>query len=499
MPSIYAPSLIRRRKTKIICTLGPSSNSVEMLTRLARAGMNCARLNFSHGTLDDHLYSVISVRKVSRDLKRHIAIMQDLPGPKIRVGQLTSALLSLKKGQLVTLYSDEGSEPPSDSDSIPIPVHKVNVARYVAVGAMIFLADGTIRLEVVDRTKSKLKCRCLNSGTLLSGKGVNIPEIQRSFQGFTELDKKYLKFGLENKVDLVAVSFVRTAREMENVRKFIESRTSVTPWIISKIERREAVQNLSSLIRASDAVMVARGDLGVENPLEQVPVIQKLIISESNKLAKPVITATQMLESMVGNPRPTRAETTDVANAVFDGTDALMLSEETAIGSYPVECVKVLDRVARVAENWESKRGSISERRSPESYKDHSGLGVAAVRLASETRSKFIVCATASGSLARQIARERPVAEIISISDNETANKLEIVRDVFPVVASKTLLQSSSTRTLGQSISQILIQRKIAIAGERVVFASNVLGEKGADKNSELLLSLELKRKQAAY
>jgi pyruvate kinase len=466
-----------------------------MIIRLARAGMNCARLNFSHGTLDDHLRSIKNVRRISHVLNRHLAIMQDLPGPKIRIGQLPSGSQSLKKGQIVTLYSDEEKKPPGRSNTTPIPIHKLNLARYVQVGAMIFLADGTIRLEVVDRDKTKLTCRCLNSGNLLSGKGVNIPEIQRSFQGFTELDKKYLQFGLDNEVDLVAVSFIRTAGEMENVRKFVSSRTSDPPWIISKIERREAVQNLSTVVKASDAVMVARGDLGVENPLELVPVIQKMIISESNRLAKPVITATQMLESMLGNPRPTRAEATDVANAVFDGTDALMLSEETAIGSYPVECVKVLDRVARVAESWETKRHRLTMVRSVaySSQDDLGGLGVATARLASDSDSNFIVCATASGSLARKISRERPIAEIITISDVKIANRLAIVRGVLPVAASKSDLQSSSTRTLGQSISRILIQRKMASIGDRIVFASNVLGEKDSDKSSELLLSLKLK------
>ncbi len=468
-----------------------------MITRLAKAGMNCARLNFSHGTLEDHLHSIRNVRQISKELKRHIAIMQDLPGPKIRVGQLPSNSLALRKGQIVTLYSDEDDqkEAREDSSVTPIPVHKINLARYVAVGAMIFLADGTIRLEVVNRDRTILTCRCLNSGMLLSGKGVNIPEIQRSFQGFTDLDKKYLQFGIDNKVDLVAVSFIRTAIEMENVRDFANSRTSEPPWIISKIERREAVQNLYSVIKASDAVMVARGDLGVENPLEQVPVIQKLIISESNKLARPVITATQMLESMVGNPRPTRAETTDVANAVFDGTDALMLSEETAIGSYPVECVKVLDRVAKVAENWESRnnRPTMAPRQEYSSQSERSGLGVATARLASDTSSKFVVCATASGTLARQISRERPEAEIVTISDTRIANRLAIVRGVLPLVASKSALQSSSTRTLGQSISRILIQRMIAASGDRIVFASNALGERDSDRSSELLLSLKLK------
>ena len=456
-----------------------------MVSRLARVGMNCARLNFSHGSLEDHLKSIKTVRRVSDDLGRFIAVMQDLPGPKIRVGQIPSGKMLLKRGQIVSLIPD-GEALEKDA----IPVHQLNLAKYVPLGAMVFLADGTIRLEAIGKTSSQLKCRCLNSGTLLSGKGINVPKIQKSFHSFTDLDKQYLKFGLENRVDLVAISFVRSAQDMENVREFVNSNSSDPPWIISKIERREAVENAFTVIKASDAVMVARGDLGVENPMEQVPVMQKMIISECNREAKPVITATQMLESMVGNPRPTRAETTDVANAVFDGTDALMLSEETAVGSYPIECVKVLDRVARVAEKWiqsESSTESNGGRR-----KDK-GLSQATSQLASQTGSKFIVCSTKNGTLAKQIARERPIAEIIAFTKSRTiANRLEIVRDLFPLVTAEETSPEASMKALEASISKIILRNHIANSGDKIVFARNNVEYQNDDKKSELLLSLEV-------
>jgi pyruvate kinase len=448
--------------------------------------MNCARLNFSHGTLRSHLESIKKVRSVSEKLGKFIAIMQDLPGPKIRVGMLSGGTMSLKRGQLVELIPDD-----KEVESNGIPVHQLHLAKYVPVGATIFLADGTIRLEVVGKAGDRIKCRCLNTGILLSGKGINIPQIQRSFRGFTDLDREYLRFGLRNHVDLVAISFVRKAKEMQNVRQFIRSRTSDPPWIISKIERREAVENAVSIIRASDAVMVARGDLGVENPIEQVPVIQKMIISECNKEAIPVITATQMLESMVTNPRPTRAEVTDIANAVLDGTDSLMLSEETAVGSFPVECVKVLDRVARVAENW------IDSQAAEDSYRERrkdQGLSQATSRLARQIGAKVIICSTKSGSLAKQIAREKPSADIVAITKNKTiANSLEIVRDVFPLLASENTGREASVKTLESSVSKVILQNHIVRRGDRVVFVRNDSEHERASKRSELLLSLEIK------
>jgi pyruvate kinase len=450
--------------------------------------MNCARLNFSHGNLKDHLQSIKTVRRVSADIGRFIAVMQDLPGPKIRVGEIPSGKMVLRRGQMIKLVPDDGT---FEKDTIP--VHDLNLAKYVPIGAMVFLADGTIRLEALSKTSSQLRCRCLNSGTLLSGKGINIPKIQKSFHSFTDLDKRYLKFGLENYVDLVAVSFIRGPRDMENVRAFVNSNSSDPPWIISKIERREAVENAYSVIGASDAVMVARGDLGVENPMEQVPVMQKMIISECNKQAKPVITATQMLESMVANPRPTRAETTDVANAVFDGTDALMLSEETAVGSYPIECIKVLDRVARVAEKWIQSEKNSAETADIVQRKDK-GLSQATNQLAKQTGSKFIVCSTKNGTLAKQIARERPMAEIIAFTKSGTiANRLQIVRDVFPLVTREETSPAASMNILEASISKIIVRNHIASSGDKIVFARNNLEYENDGRKSELLLSLEIR------
>lgn len=467
-----------RRRTKIICTLGPSSSSFLEIERLARSGMNCARLNFSHGTLSDHLKLIKNVREVAKNLGRQIAVMQDLPGPKIRVGEIKGGALELKRGQVIYLESKGASTKNS------IPVLQENLPKYVPSGAVIFLADGTIRLEVMEKTRTSLKCKCLNGGTLLSGKGVNIPDLQRSFQGFTDLDKKYLEFGLKQFVDIVAISFIRTSKEMHNVREFIGNKTDSPPWIVSKIERREALTNLDAIIVASDAVMVARGDLGVENPIEQVPIIQKMIISKCNERAIPVITATQMLESMVSNPRPTRAEATDAANAVLDGSDALMLSEETAIGSYPVECVKVLDRVARLIEAWKDPKR-------PEdgiSYGYAAALAQASTRLAKETGSKIIVCGT-KGNLPCQIAREKPGAEIVPLAKDElTANRYAIVRDVFPIVATNEIDYTGSIEKVESTLSRMLLRKNIVKAGDKIVLASDSVSSSG-----QLLLALTIR------
>ena len=408
---------------------------------------------------------------------KQIAIMQDLPGPKIRIGRLKDDTLDLSRGQVVVLESDLTASKSS------IPVRQENLPKYVPLGALIFLADGTIKLQVISKTRTKLECRCLNGGKLLTGKGVNIPELQKSFQGFTEQDKKYLNFGLEHLVDIVAVSFIRSAKEMDAVRNFIQSRTKHAPWIVSKIERREALVNLTSVIKASDAVMVARGDLGVENPIEQVPLIQKMIISICNSEAIPVITATQMLESMVSNPRPTRAEATDVANAVLDGSDALMLSEETAIGAYPVECVKVLDRIAKLTESWEEPR------QQPYNLRGNTDLGLAqaSARLSRETRSKVILC-TASESLVCQIAREGPSANIVPLAKNAlAANRLSIVRNVFPILSSSEIKYSSSVDNLSEIVSKIVLSKKVARVGEKAILALD------SGTKSQLLLALTIK------
>ncbi len=490
----------RRRKSKIVCTIGPSTNSPKMIERLARSGMDCARLNFSHGTPDRHLQVIQNIRIVSERVGKQIAIMQDLPGPKMRVGKLQGGSMALRRGSVVTLITGE------EESTVPdvIPVHVEKLAKYVPVGATVFLSDGLIRLRVISKTPRELKCRCLNGGQLLSGKGVNIPDLAKGFRAFTDLDQKYLLFGLKNKVDLVAVSFVKSAEEIRRVKAFIAASmkkgSEEAPWIVAKIERREAVENMDELIEASDAVMVARGDLGVENPVERVPIIQKELISACNIGAVPVITATQMLESMVSNPRPTRAEATDVANAVFDGTDALMLSEETAIGQFPIECVKTLDNVARSAEAW------LYDRPAQKSHgwfsfsvadRTEDALSEAATRLSKEVRSKLIVCPTSTGELARRISRERPSADIIALTDNETtARKLEIVNGVHSLLvrngdrAGEKVGQNWSIERAMKIVSRVIQDNRLGKVGDRIVLARDSFEQ--INQQGDLLLVMEL-------
>jgi len=310
-----------------------------MLAQLIRAGMNVARLNFAHGTYEEHSTSIKTIRQVSKKLHRPVAILQDLPGPKLRVGKLPVEPIHLRRLERVVLTTD-----PTPARG-KIPISYPDLPRAVTKGDTVYLADGTIRLEVLGVEGEEVEGRVLNGGSLTSGKGVNLPRLRIRLPAITREDVKHIEFGLEEDVDAVGVSFVQKADDIRSARK-TAGKKNRDLFIVAKIEKREAVEELEPIIRESDGVMVARGDLGVELSLERVPVIQKRIIFEANKQGRPVITATQMLESMVTAPVPTRAEVADVANAILDGTDAVMLAEETAIGKYPVEAVKILGRVA---------------------------------------------------------------------------------------------------------------------------------------------------------
>ncbi|MEM0287862.1 MAG: pyruvate kinase [Nitrososphaerota archaeon] len=432
------------RRTKIVCTIGPSTESEPMIEKLVRAGMDCARLNFSHGILERHARVISTIRKVSRSLGKQIAIMQDLPGPKIRVGKLPSEFIDIKRGDTVFL---EGAEEVKN-DQRYIPISYANLGKYVEKGSDIYLSDGAIKLRVLEAEENRIKCICSTGGRLLSGKGVNIPKLKHGFKAFTEKDEEFLRFGLEKGVDLVAVSFVRTADDIRQVRRFTK-KAGEEPAIIAKIEKREAVENLKSIIDASDSVMVARGDLGVENPIERVPVIQKMIISDCKAAGKPVITATQILESMVNNPTPTRAEVSDIANAILDGTDALMLSEETAVGKYPVECVQVLHKVSTIIEEKIIAREDVRDYH--EDLKD--SLSEAAYVLSRRISAKFILSLTNSLAMATKISRFRPKAPIVAFTNDERqSRKLNIVWGVYPSVITKkrnlTDLMSDSIKGL---------------------------------------------------
>jgi pyruvate kinase len=415
---------IPKRRTKIVCTIGPASNSEGMLRKLVRSGMDCARLNFSHGSHEEHLEVIHRLRKISGELGREIAIIQDLPGPKFRIGQLKKDPVRLRKGSTVILATDVES---SDEEN-ELPLRQQDLPKYVSKGTMIYLSDGTIKLKVKKTTDSEIVAKVLVGGDLLSGKGVNIPSLGEEFETFTKADKDHVLFGLANKVDFVAVSFVRNEQDVKTAKDFISknSESKTIPWIIAKIEKREALQDLDAIIENSDGVMVARGDLGVENPIEEVPIIQKRIIFKCNAKAVPVITATQMLESMVENASPTRAEVTDVANAIFDGTDAVMLSEETAVGKYPQECVHVLHRVALNAEASIAKQLPRSYDFQSEDVADVSSS--AAIDLARHVGCKFLLTPTENGRVAARLARFRPKAPIIAITSSSiTSRKLKLV------------------------------------------------------------------------
>ncbi|MRR35541.1 pyruvate kinase, partial [bacterium] len=337
-------------KTKIVCTIGPASRDREVLKNLILSGMNVARINFSHGEPEGHIEDINAVREIARDLGVNVAILADLPGPKIRIGVLKDGSCMLAARERVTLTTRD-----TKGTASVIPVQFREFAESVDKGERIFLNDGFIELKVLEKTGTDVLCEVVMGGQLLSKKGINLPDSRITVAAVTDRDLDLIAFGLEHEIDMFGLSFVGNAGDIRRAREFAAGRGREI-FLVSKIERPQALTELDGIIDATDAVMVARGDLGVEIPIEEVPIVQKQVILKANMASKPVITATQMLESMVGNTRPTRAEVTDVANAIFDGTDAVMLSEETAIGSHPTDACRML---ARIAASAESRRSTV--------------------------------------------------------------------------------------------------------------------------------------------
>ena len=396
-------------KTKIVCTIGPASELPEIIRELIQSGMSVARLNFSHGSLSDHEKKIHIIRNVSDELGRPIAILQDLAGPKIRVGDIPAPGVRLEAGKtfILTTQNIEGT---SERVSVSCP----DLCEDVKTEDRILLADGFMELKVRSVGSSEVECEVITGGVLTSHKGINLPTRTIRTPSITDKDHEDLLFGLRNGVDYVALSFVRTADDILKVKEIIQQEGKDTP-VIAKIEKHEAIKNIEEIMEVSDGVMVARGDLGVEIPLEEVPNIQKMLIRRANTLGKPVITATQMLRSMVSSPRPTRAEAADVANAVLDGTDAVMLSEETAMGRYPVEAVQFMARIIENAEkNYPHDRYL---RLIPE--KDVSdSVAHASCDLMDHLDASAIVAPTQSGRTAQHISRFRPRKSIIALSPN---------------------------------------------------------------------------------
>jgi pyruvate kinase len=417
------------RRTKIVATIGPVTSSPEAILRLAQAGMSVARLNFSYGDHDLYATVIAHLRAVAAEVGRPVAILQDLAGPKLRVGELPGGEVLLSPGETVLLDAAESPAP----DHLPLPVPEL--PRALRPGQRLLLSDGRLELRVTGVTGTEIACEVTTGGPLKSHQGVNVPDAVLPIPAVTEKDLRDLEFGLEHGVDWVAMSFVRGAEDLEPLRARMRERGK-TAALMAKIEKHEAIAHLEEIIAAADGVMVARGDLGIEVALDEVPLLQKRIIVRCNAAGKPVVTATQMLESMLTSPRPTRAEVSDVANAVLDGTDAVMLSGETAAGQYPFEAVAVMSRVILQAEAAFDYHAYLERSRVTPSESITEAIAEASCTLAEDLCAKAILTPTSSGQTARMVARHRPQAPIVAITANEaTQRQLAMSWGVSPLLA----------------------------------------------------------------
>jgi pyruvate kinase len=454
------------RRTKIVCTIGPATSSEERLEQLMRVGMNVARLNFSHGTHDDHAAAIERIRAIAARLRYPIAILQDLQGPKIRTGQLQGGQpVMLADGATVTITTR-----PIIGDAQTIATTYQPLPQDVKAGDRILLDDGLIELRVLDTGATDVRCQVVHGGLLKEHKGINLPGVAVSAPALTEKDRDDLRFGVQHGVDYVALSFVRRPGDVMEAKQLIQQYQSeagdreeqpVIP-VIAKLEKPEAVERLDEILAVTDGVMVARGDLGVEMAPEKVPLIQKRIISRCNDLGLPVITATQMLESMITNPRPTRAEASDVANAILDGTDAVMLSAETATGDYPIEAVQMMARIAQETEaNGRTARQPQCKRLTQEHAVSH-----AARALSEEASVQAIVVFTRSGASARLISKDRPRVPIIAYTPSERIyRQLALWWGVWP----HCIRLSGSTEELIHEVDRRLQDDELMQRGQHVV------------------------------
>lgn len=459
------------RFAKIVCTLGPSSSDKVTILKLIEAGMDVARLNFSHGTHETHLKMIKLIRECSSESRKPIAILQDLQGPKLRVGVLPQDGVLLKKGAILNLYMVGAGIEDFEGDLLSLPLDVPNLARAVRPGSRILLDDGKMELQVTRVIGETVETRVILGGLLKSNKGVNLPGTDLGIPSFTEKDRSDLEFGLLNSVDMIAISFVETAKDVESVREIIKalnpSRNNIP--IIAKLERPEAVKNLHEIIHAADGVMVARGDLGVETSPALVPIVQKEIITSANRHAKVVITATQMLESMISNPRPTRAEASDIANAIFDGTDAVMLSGETASGSYPVESVKMMDAIVREAEKHKDEWGHVDEYLKEALQDDALVISNAAKTLAHDRNVSNIVVFTQTGKTALLMSKARPRVPIIAFTPEPvTLPVLNLYWGVKPILVPF----ANSLEEMVRSVDTYLRANQRCKIGEQVVLIS---------------------------
>lgn len=440
-------------RTKIVATIGPASNDLEMLEKLVTAGVNVARLNCSHGNYQTHSEAIRNIRSVSRRLNRPVAILLDLQGPKIRVGSLENGEpIHLKRNAPLAITVN-----PILGTLQMIATTYQNLPLDVQPGDTILLDDGLIRLQVESKTRDTVHCKVINGGLLKEKKGINLPGVKVSAPSLTDKDIRDVTFGIKNGVDYLALSFVRTAEDLETIKAILRRQGAAIP-VIAKIEKPEAVQNLAAILDAADGIMVARGDLGVEMQPELVPIIQKNIIAAAVLKNKPVITATQMLETMCVNPIPTRAEASDVANAIFDGTDAVMLSAETASGKYPLKAVRIMAKIAEQAERSPFLKVNIHYDSDPVDPITHA-VAQSAVNILQEVDARCIIAFSVSGSTSKQISKQRPSKPVYAFSSRmDTYNRLSLLWGITPMF-----------------IANIENAARLVEASERLLLAKNAL------------------------
>ncbi|MFQ3617860.1 MAG: pyruvate kinase [Cyanobacteriota bacterium] len=464
------------RRTKIVATIGPATSSPEVLRSLIEAGATTLRLNFSHGTHEDHQRNIRTIRQVSFELNQPVGILQDLQGPKIRLGKFEQGPITLKKGDPYILTSRPllGTQDISSVTYEPL-------AEEVPVGATILLDDGRVemRVEAVDLDQRELHCRVVVGGVLSNNKGVNFPGVYLSIKALTDKDKTDLMFGLDQGVDWIALSFVRNPQDILEIKEIISSAGKDVP-VIAKIEKHEAIEQMEAVLSICDGVMVARGDLGVELPAEEVPILQKRLIATANRFGIPVITATQMLDSMVSNPRATRAEISDVANAILDGTDAVMLSNETAVGKFPVEAVETMARIAvqieqnlAIARNVDSNSGGHSI---------PNAISQAVGRIAEQLQAAAIMTLTKTGATARNVSKYRPSTPILAVTPHvDVARQLQLVWGVRPLL----VLNLPSTGQTFQAALNVAQEKNFLKEGDLVVMTAGTL--QGVSGSTDLI------------
>jgi len=457
------------KKAKIVATIGPSSS--DKIEHLIKAGVDVFRLNFSHADYKTHKKSIKDIRKIAKRINSKTAILQDISGPKIRIGKI-NGILELKRGDKIRLVKNNPQSAYDLTLSYPEIIDNVNEGEYV------FFADGSIRTKVIEKNKDYLVLEIKNEGVLSSRKGVNFPHSNLKISAITEKDEKDLIFGAKNGVDIVAISFVNSKDDILKAKEIL-TQANATPWIVAKIETKKAVENLDEILEVSDGVMVARGDLGIEVGIEKVPVIQKKIIRRANKLKKPVITATQMLLSMVNLPFPTRAEVSDVANAVMDGTDAVMLSDETTVGKYPINAVETLVKIIKEIQSiypYYKKYETI----------DTDAIALSVADLAKSTEVKAIVSFTSSGTTVRSISKYRPKQPIIAVTHSRnTSRKLKVVWGVEKILEIPKIKDSEK---LIHKFTEIALKLNILNKGDKVIVTmGSIIGTEGTTNMIRIL------------